>query len=176
MFNNEIDLAENKLLLLYTLRELKIPVSKKILTEIILQSSYLNYFILQQYISELEASGFVNITKEDNQAKLNINKSGSKVLSYFENRISPETKKHIDDFIQKNMDKIKEEISVTADYTIENSSNYIVSLKATENKLILIDIKISVATQKQAKDLCNNWKNNSSQLYNSIINTLTKDH
>ena len=52
MFENSAELAENKLLLLYILQVLKRPISNSQLTEIILENNLINYFTLQQYISE----------------------------------------------------------------------------------------------------------------------------
>ena len=73
------------------------------------------------------------------------------------------------------IDNIKKEITITSDYTIEKENNFIVNLKAMENDLILIDIKLNVASNKQARDLCTKWKNNSSDLYIKIIQLLTQD-
>ena len=53
MFDDTLDLAENKLLLLYIFRELDVPVTRNLITEIILENNFLNYFILQPYLSEL---------------------------------------------------------------------------------------------------------------------------
>jgi hypothetical protein len=73
------------------------------------------------------------------------------------------------------MAHIRNEITVSADYTIESSSCYIVNLKAIENDSILIDFKVNVPTNKQAINICNKWKSNSSKLYNEIMNLLLKD-
>ena len=55
MYENSAELAENKLLVLYVIQSLKQPISKTQLTEIILENNFINYFTLQQYISELES-------------------------------------------------------------------------------------------------------------------------
>lgn len=59
MYENSAELAENKLLVLYVIKSLKQPISNTQLTEIILENNFINYFTLQQYISELEYSNFV---------------------------------------------------------------------------------------------------------------------
>ena len=60
MYENSAELAENKLLVLYVIKSLKQPISNTQLTEIILENNFINYFTLQQYISELEYSNFIN--------------------------------------------------------------------------------------------------------------------
>ena len=69
MYENSAELAENKLLVLYVIKSLKQPISNTQLTEIILENNFINYFTLQQYISELEYSNFVKYI-EKNEKKL----------------------------------------------------------------------------------------------------------
>lgn len=59
-----------------------------------------------------------------------------------------------------------------ADYTIENDNSYLVHLKAEENKSILVDLKVSVGSNKQARNLCKKWKEDSSSIYTSLMNLL----
>ena len=50
---HDLNLAENKLLVLYVLETMKLPLSGSQITQIILENSDINYFLLQQYIDEL---------------------------------------------------------------------------------------------------------------------------
>lgn len=176
MFGDTIDLAENKLLLLYLFREIKLPITKSFITEIVLQNNFINYFILQQYLAELISSSFITEIVENESSKLKISEKGLKVLDLFQNRISKDKKHTVDDYIKSNLTKIRNEISVTSDYTIESPSSYLVNLKVSENKITLLDLKISVPTNKQARDMCTKWKTNSSELYNNILSFLIKDN
>lgn len=175
MYDNTLELAENKLLLLYVLHEIKLSVSNNQLTQIILENNFINYFTLQQYISELVASNFLEYIENNGKHRLLITNEGVRVLNLFSNRISEGKKDIIDTYLNKQIENIKNEITVTSDYTIEKENNFIVNLKATENDNILIDIKLNVASNKQARDLCSKWKNDSSEIYSKIIKLLTED-
>ena len=59
---SSLELAENKLLLLYILKTLRQPISNTQLTEIVLENSFINYFTLQQYVNELEEAQFIEYT------------------------------------------------------------------------------------------------------------------
>ena len=48
MYENSLELAENKLLMLYILKSIKDPISNAQFTEIILENNFMNYFIFQQ--------------------------------------------------------------------------------------------------------------------------------
>jgi predicted transcriptional regulator len=175
MFEDTIELAENKLLMLYIFTKIKFPISNNQMTQIILENNFINYFTLQQYLSELISSNFIQYIDESDKHRFIITEKGIKVLSLFENRISKNKTETIDSYLKNQLENIKKEVMVTADYTIENNNNFIVNLKAMENASVLIDIKVSVASNKQAKDLCQKWKNSSSELYGKIINTLIQD-
>lgn len=175
MFEDSLNLAENKLLLLYIFNKIKLPISNLTLTEIVLENNFLNYFTLQQYIVELTSANLLRHITEHEKDRLTITPQGEKVLSLFQNRISEKTINQLNEYLDTKLSTIKKELTVSADYTIENKSSYLVNLLASENNTTLIDIKISVASNKQARELCYKWKSNSSELYNKIINILTEE-
>ncbi|WPC41383.1 DUF4364 family protein [Clostridium sp. JS66] len=172
MFEDTLELAENKLLLLFIFKKIKFPVSNNQITQIILENNFINYFTLQQYLNELLSSNFLKYTDETGNHRLVITEKGIKVLSLFENRISEDKINAVEDYLNKEIKNIKKEVTITADYTLGKKGNFIVNLKAIENDSILIDIKLNVGSNKDAKDLCHKWKNNSSELYEKIIQLL----
>ncbi|WP_294128965.1 DUF4364 family protein [uncultured Clostridium sp.] len=175
MYENSAELAENKLLVLYVIKSLRQPISKTQLTEIILENNFINYFTLQQYISELETAEFVEYIEKNNKKLITITTKGENVLSIFNDRISPIKRDIIDNYISKTIDNIKKELTIHSDYTIEKNNSFIVNLKALEDETLLIDLKISVPTKKQATSLCNRWKENPSDIYTKIVQVLFSD-
>ena len=175
MYENSAELAENKLLVLYVIKSLRQPISKTQLTEIILENNFINYFTLQQYISELDTAEFVEYIEKNNKILITITSKGENVLSIFNDRISPIKRDIIDNFISKTIDNIKKELTIHSDYTIEKNNSFVVDLKALEDETLLIDLKISVPTKKQATSLCNRWKENPSDIYTKIVQVLFSD-
>ncbi|MBP1743359.1 MAG: hypothetical protein H6Q58_337 [Firmicutes bacterium] len=175
MFEDTLELAENKLLLLYIINRLNLPVSNAQLTELVLKNSLMNYFILQQYIDELVSSEFLKHTNVSGSQRLVISGKGKKVLELFGDRVSEKKCAVVNDYIEKNWDDIEKDMTVTADYTIEKKDNFIVSLKAMEKDRLLIDIRMNVPSNKQARDLCSKWKEKCPELYEKITGILTED-
>ena len=175
MFENSAELAENKLLLLYIVKSLKCSVSNAQLTDIILENHFMNYFTLQQYISELESSEFIRYENQNDKNVLVITKKGENVLSFFTNRISPIKINIINEYIATTIDSIKKELTIHSDYTIEKDDTFIVDLKAFEDKSLLMELKLSVPSKKQASNLCSKWKENPSEIYTNILDLLFKD-
>jgi predicted transcriptional regulator len=175
MFEDTLELAENKLLLLYIINRLNLPVSNAQLTELVLKNNLMNYFILQQYIDELASSEFLRYTDTSGRKRLMISEKGKKVLELFGDRVSEKKCGIVNEYIEKNWDDLKKDMTVTADYTIEKKDNFIVNLKAMEKDALLIDIRINVPSNKQARDLCAKWKEKCPELYEKITDILTED-
>lgn len=175
MFEDALELAENKLLLLYIFYKIKLPISNIQITQIILENNFINYFTLQQYITELIASNLIKPTEQKGKHRLVISQKGDNVLSLFKERISEKKIELIDNYLKAHIENIKKELTVSADYTIENNNNYLVNLIASEDSFTLIDIKLSVTSNKQAQNLCAKWRKEPSKLYAKIINLLIDD-
>ena len=104
-----------------------------------------------------------------------ITEKGSSVLSFFSNRITPIKKKIIDDYLLTIEESIKKELAITGTYNLNKDNTYIVDLQALENDNLLLNLKVSVPSKKQASSLTNRWKENPSEIYNNIMSLLFKD-
>ena len=70
MFNdNTEELAQNKLILLYIIDKSQSSLSNSQITEIVLEDNYMNYFLIQQFLSELVKSKFIEYTKNKGNEK-----------------------------------------------------------------------------------------------------------
>lgn len=174
MFDDSLNLAENKLFLLHIVDKINLPISNIQLTEIVLENKLINYFTLQEYITELISSELLTKISQNSKDRLVISNKGKEVLSLFKNRLSKEELDKLDSYIDGRMNLIKKEATVSADYTIENSNSYVVTLNASENNIPLIEVRLTVASNKQARELCSKWKDNPSDLYTKIIKVLTE--
>lgn len=171
MYESSSELAENKLLMLYVLKAINEPISNTQLTEIILENNFINYFTFQQYLSELEEAKFVEYHKANDKNLLVLTKHGETVLSLFKSRLSNTKIAIIDQYIKNEIESIKKELTIHADYTLGDNDSFIVDLKAIENQSLLMELKLSVPSKNQAISICNKWKANPSDIYNTIINT-----
>lgn len=171
---NHEDFTVNKLIILYLLAQVKMPLSISQITQIILERGYTDYFSLQQYLTELESSSFILVSKQNHSSYFEINERGSQTLDFFSSRIPEFIRKELDSFIEKNWRKLKSELDIYAEYTPTKENEYVVHCKVTENQSTLIDLSLNVGSKKQAIELCSNWKENASTLYGEILDILSK--
>lgn len=87
MLDDTNQLAENKLILLYLLDRIGMNITRNQLTEIVLENNLVNYFLLQQYITELQNANFLVTIKKNKSKVLSLTEQGKKVLSLFISRI-----------------------------------------------------------------------------------------
>ena len=77
---NHEDFTVNKLMVVYLLSQGKMPLSLSQMTQIILERGYTDYFSLQQYLTELETSKFITISKQSNASYFEISSKGEEAL------------------------------------------------------------------------------------------------
>ena len=174
MVQSTNDLTVNKLVVLYLLAKVKMPLSLSQITQTILERAYTDYFSLQQYLNEMVDAGLVIQEKESHISWFSITDRGIETLGFFESRISLSTREELDSFIEHNWRTLRNEMEVTAEYTTEKENEYIVHCQVNENDSILIELKVNVASKKQANELCANWRNNATTLYGEILGMLAK--
>lgn len=92
---NTEELAQNKLLLLYIIDKSEKPLTNEEMTEFVLENNYMNYFLIQQYLSELISSNFIEYLTIEDKNVYKIMDKGKATLSYFEDRISKVIKEEI---------------------------------------------------------------------------------
>lgn len=164
--------AENKVLLLYFLNRVKIPVSNMQLTRIMLENRYMNYFLLQQSIHEMNQDGLITTETRDNIDYYSLTGEGEKMLDMFLNLVPLGIRTRLDQNIDIIRSVIRLEASIIAEYTLENENEYEVKCRIVEDFKPLIDIRLSVGSRDDARSICNNWKAHAKEIYPEVIGVL----
>lgn len=168
MFNDILELAENKLLLLYIFCKVDKPISNSGITQIVLENNLINYFSLQQFLSELIESGLISDIKKNKQHMLSTTPKGKDALEFFNNRIPEKKREIIDDYFKKNNSSTKKNIEVSADYE-QNLDKYSVVLGLENGGKPVIELKLSVDSIEKAKNICRLWEKDPEAFYEKIV-------
>jgi predicted transcriptional regulator len=174
MFDDKSKSAINKLIILYILDKIEFPLTNTQITNIILENNIINYFSLQESIVELEQSDLVKLEEKDQKVTFQPTEIGLKTLAMFQTKIPKSVRTTLGEYISGNKEQIKKDSEIQADFFKKNDHEYIVNLKAIENDIVLIDLKLSVVSAKQAKFICEKWKSSSGKIYGQIMDTLIK--
>lgn len=168
--------AENKLLILYIINKVNFELTNSQISKLVVNIHEINYFYLQQYISQLVDDKFIGCRIEEGSRFYNITPSGRQALEFFKTMIRASTRDKIDAIIKENIQTLRTETQVSADYIPLDDNQYSVSCRISEGETCLIDLKLFAGTKEQARLICRNWEKNSRELYPEIIRLLTSDH
>ncbi|HZX45933.1 MAG TPA: DUF4364 family protein [Clostridia bacterium] len=166
------ELAENKLLLLYILSEAKIPLSKNQVTQVVLENNLMNYFSMQQFLSELVQKGLVVCYEDIGRHFYRIHRRGNEVLGLFLSRIPDTLKKDLKQYLTDKGMLLKRENSVQSSYLEESSGTYSVYLKLTREDGASFEMKVPIPSEKNAKKICVNWNEKAPDLCREIVRLL----
>lgn len=171
------EIVQNKLIIMYIIHRLGMPVSNIHITKMILETRLMNYFIFQQCFNELHESSLVTAeddSAEDSRTQYILTEAGKNTLQYFLHLIPIGIKKQLDRITSSIRNEIREETLITADFIPESEDKFTVVCEIKENDFSLIELKAAVGTKKDARSICESWKKHSSAIYAEIIEALTK--
>ncbi len=174
MFDDKSKSAVNKLIVLHILDKIEMPLTNTQITNIVLENNIINYFALQESLAELTQSDLVKLEETEQKVTFQPSEIGLKTINMFQNKISNSVRTTLTEYIVKNKDRIKKESEIQADFSKKNEHEYIVNLRAIENDIVIIDLKLSVVSVKQAKFICEKWKSSSGKIYGQIMDTLIR--
>lgn len=168
--NNSEDVAKQKLLLLYILETTPIPLTREQFTELLIDNFNINFFIIQQYLSELVEGSFISVDELDPENSiLNLENAGKESLNYFKSKISNKTIRKIHCILNVDVDGIKIPVQSKADSYPRDNGEINVNLKLIENNETVFSMYISVPNQEQAFILMDKWNQSPEYYFKSII-------
>lgn len=162
----------NKLLVLYMLNRVSFPLTQAQIYDFLLERNYVNFLNLQRAITELVDTGFITARSRHNRTYLTITAEGQETLTFFKNRIDTTLKQEIDQFLNANQFKLRNETSVLADYNTVLSGDYEVHLSAREKDVPVVEITLSVPNKETAEAVCINWKKKNQEIYQYLAGQL----
>ena len=155
------------------LNRVDFPLTKAQVGDFILEREYTNFLTLQQAIAELIDADLAAAKSNRNRTYLSITDEGRKTLSYFENRINHSIREEIDEFFNANEMKMRNEVSILADYFYKAvSGEYEAHLIAKEKDVTMVAITLSVPDEETASSICTNWHKKNQDIYQYLTRQL----
>ena len=161
-----------KLMILYILSRVNFPLTNAQLTTFILEKEYTNYFNIQRAISELIDDSYVTTKIIRNSTLYRITERGHETLLFFDNMIASGIKEDIEAYLVENKYELQAEVSTQAEYYQVKKGEFAAHLSVIERESSIIDLTLLVTTQEEAENLCNNWREKSSDVYAYLMSTL----
>ena len=154
------------------LGQVNFPLTESQISDFFLSRDYTNYFTLKESLSELVEAGLITVESIHNTSRYENTQEGEDTLGFFGKKISPAIIEDIDGYLKENKFKMRNEVCNTADYYRSTNQDYVVHCEVREGKTTLIGLDISVPGEEQAKQMCNNWRDKSGDVYQFVIKAL----
>ncbi len=158
-----------KLIILYMLKKVDFPLTTSQISEFVLDKGYTSYFKLQEALSELARADLIRTEATHNRTLYHLTENGTETIHFFSRKISAAIRKDIDDFLREKQYDLKEEAAVKSDYYLNTNKEYEVRCQIVENGSGLIDLKLTVPTEKEAEAIVNHWNLKNQELYAMIL-------
>lgn len=154
-----------KLMVLYMLSRVTLPLSKTQISDFLLEQEYTNYFTLQLILADCLESGLIREEKTYQKSTYYITDEGRETVEYFKFNITPSIIVDIDNHLKSKQYDIREDSTISANYYRNSNLEYSVNLKVIEKNVPVIDLTISVPTLELAESIANSWPTMNQEIY-----------
>ena len=173
--------VENKLLILYLINAMDLPMSRSQITNFFAEKELMSHFVLLQNLQDMVDRGFLDAVNENAQDESTTNytltEEGCIHLEHLESLIPRPVMRSINNSIDETRGKIRKGFEKTANY-FPNAENdeYIVKCGVYDDKrgTMLMEISVPVVTREQAKYIQANWNDNYTKIYQKVLAALTE--
>lgn len=159
------DTAIQRLILLKLAASSMTRLTNTKISETAIESFGMNFFMIQQHLSELSDSGFLAISKFNSEVTYSITNTGLSILELFKDKLSDE----ISSLIESLFLNSEQQQEADASYLLSETGEYSVNLHFMEKGLSVFRLTLSIPDEKQAKKICSAWKLESSNLFGKIM-------
>ena len=161
-----------KLIILYMLSRVKMPLTAAQLSEFLLEKNYTTFLTYNNAMDELKKANLITTAKAGNRTLVTVTDEGRETLDFFKDLISDATILEIDSFLKDKEIKIRDDISVIGEYYKNKSSNYEARLTVKGTNENVVEIKLSVPTKELAASICDKWQERHDAVYQKLIEEL----
>ena len=176
--NMNKSLAQDKVLILYVLSNVKTDVTESDIFKIISPVNNINYFYFKQILADLVHSKLVQTYTKDEDADekqvlYKLTFDGQNSLNLTIDVLPGLLKLKIDNVLKNELNNIISEDSIVTEYIPENENSYTVKCKIVENNKTIFEVRTFAGSNEHAKFIADNWKENASVIYPKILELIT---
>ena len=176
--NMNKSLAQDKVLILYVLSNVKTDVTESDIFKIISPVNNINYFYFKQILADLVDSKLVQTYTKDEDADekqvlYKLTFDGQNSLNLTIDVLPGLLKLKIDNVLKNELNNIISEDSIVTEYIPENENSYTVKCKIVENNKTIFEVRTFAGSNEHAKFIADNWKENASVIYPKILELIT---
>ena len=173
------DSTVNKLILLFILEKIEIPLSENSILDICSsRNNWINYMECKEILLSLLEVGFIyNIDQNNDEARYNITYEGRNCLSHFYRRIPISLREEITDFTKQNRLYLKRSQEYIADYEKLEDGSYNLKLKIRSpfDSEPMFNIEFRAPSRSSAINAVKLWREKAPSIYENVYESLIEE-
>ncbi len=177
--NISSDSTVNKLILLFILEKIEIPLSENSILDICSsRNNWINYMECKEILLSLLEVGFIyNIDQNNDEARYNITYEGRNCLSHFYRRIPISLREEITDFTKQNRLYLKRSQEYIADYEKLEDGSYNLKLKIRSpfDSEPMFNIEFRAPSRSSAINAVKLWREKAPSIYENVYESLIEE-
>ncbi len=165
---------EIKLMILYTLKELKMSTTYTMLDYVISSCAYVNYFELEQYITELMQKDNITTYEADGESYYSIAQAGEETIGFFANKIPGSIRLKLQELIEDINRKNAQGNELYADYFPINENEYTVKFSMKESGVIVFELEFYAGSKERASQICRYLRRDNADFYLKMMEVINQ--
>jgi len=177
----ELSDVEEKLLLLYLIYLIDLPMSRAAITNFIVEKELMDYYTLEANLADMVEGAFLEVARENAQdvstTLYTLTEDGLNHLKLLDSMISRPVKQVVNRYVEANRGTIQKSFEKSANYFPDDETGeFTVKCGVYDDKrgTLLMEITMPVVTREQAKQIQANWNANYTALYQKVLAALTE--
>lgn len=168
--------TNNKLLVLFVLDKLEMPISDEVLLDMCVQNNWISYLFCKEAINELCDSGFVNRQlTQSNTCFLVLSQDGALCIGHFFKDIPKSLRDQIVSTVKKNRLNYRKKQEYLTDYFRNADNTYTVVLRIMDVNQMIYETKLVVTDKSVAIEMSENWTERGAEVYKNLYEILVQE-
>ncbi len=168
----ESKLVRDKVIILYILHYSGREMSNSELSEMILEMDDMDYFRIQEALSDLADGALVSTRQTPGTTFYQITEEGVTTLNSLKNEIHRERLKKLDLLLGKSPELDSERLRALAEYYRTPDGRFAVRCRILREHSVQMEFTIPAPSEEAARTICLNWPQKSEVLYEKIMEEL----
>lgn len=170
-----MNIFDHKLIILYVLSNSSKPLDITQIVKLCEEFDDITYIDICAYIDYLKQNNYIKETLNESILTYEVTPLGNEVLQELLELIPGVNLHNLKKMMDKNMVDVKKEYSVDTLIIPIKVDEYKVSCNIKDGIDELINITLYTGTKEQAKNISKNWKENSEEIYNKILEYMIRE-
>ncbi|MBQ4061377.1 MAG: DUF4364 family protein [Christensenellaceae bacterium] len=168
-------IEKNKLCLLYLFEVCDQRLSDNQLLYICNELDLMDYFDLNNCLSELSEAGLVDRSEAINGVFYSITEIGSSTYDFFKKQVPFSQRELIKEYADKHRDELLMQSRIFSEYLQIGEHQFRVILKILEHNLPVFEINLFAHSKEEAERFAVSWRKNAMTIYQNTISDLLKE-